>query len=299
MAPAERRRGSRDNGLDATDWRAVDDLDPRVSGDVLDLLAARGIAAYVQPAVDIDPVTRSATLPNRPRDRLFVDRQRLQDARESVRRLIDTPGGVPDEAAAGAATSEAATSDVDVAFADIVARFGDPPADPTAEPLADPSAARPTAEQRSADPTAEPVADPAREPVAEVELRWPAGPVDGRHVTEPSLLDALDTFDDAREPDWHHGGADLPDDDEPTEQFIPPPPPPLPRLARQTVLGALAVLAGLVMVVGRPDIVPLDRSSTMLLGFATMLGGATALILRLRPGTDPDDHNHPNDGARV
>jgi hypothetical protein len=31
--------------------------------DVLHLLATEGIAAYVQPAVDVDPVTRSAVLP--------------------------------------------------------------------------------------------------------------------------------------------------------------------------------------------------------------------------------------------
>ena len=37
----------------------------------------------------------------------------------------------------------------------------------------------------------------------------------------------------------------------------------------------------------------------MLLGFAAMLGGATALILRLRPGDDPDETGRPDDGAQV
>jgi hypothetical protein len=53
------------------------------------------------------------------------------------------------------------------------------------------------------------------------------------------------------------------------------------------------------MVVGQPDLVPLDRTSTILLGFATIVGGAVALILRLRPGTEPEDTTHPNDGAQV
>lgn len=244
MAAAERRRGRRDNGLDATDWRALEDLDPRVSEHVLDLLAVQGIAAYVQPAVDVDPLTRSATLPNPPRDRLYVDRQHLSAAKDSLRRFLQASGGQ--------AVSERAPVDVDTAFADIVAHLDDPAA----------------------------VDEVAQEP-------QPTGPVDGRHVTEPSLLDALDTF-----------GADLPDE-EPQEKFVPPPPPPLPRMSGQTLLGSLAVVAGLVMVVVRPDFLPLDGSSTMLLGFATMLGGATVLITRLRPGTDPEEESHPDDGAQV
>src|SRR5690606_10337760 len=93
VAAAERRRGRRDNGLDATDWRAIDDLDPRLSEYVLDLLASQGIAAYVQPAVDVDPVTRNATLPNPPQDRLFVDRRHTAAARESLRRFLAEEAG--------------------------------------------------------------------------------------------------------------------------------------------------------------------------------------------------------------
>ena len=284
MAAAERRRGRRDNGLDAPDWRAVDDLDPRLSEYVLDLLASQGIAAYVQPAVDVDPVTRSATLPSTPRDRLFVDRRHAAAARESLRRFLAEnreaaddwdPGGGPGGAgdgggatggepppATGTGTRSAVgktPADIDATFAEIVSRLGEVWPDPTAEPVME--------------STTEVVPEP---PPA-------TGPVDGRSVTEPSLLDALDTF-----------GADLPD--EPAERFVPPPPPPLPRLSTQTVLGALAVLVGLVLVIARPDAVPLDSGATMLLGLALMLGGATALIMRLR--ADPDD-THPDDGARL
>jgi hypothetical protein len=248
VAAAGRRRGRRNNGLDATDWRAIDDLDPRVSEDVLEVLATRGIPAYVQPAMDVDPITRSATVPNRPTDRLYVDRRQVAAARDTVRALLG--GG----------------QDVDATFAGIVAGF-DRPVDPTA-------AGWPPVENLPGQAAAEP-APPAR----------PPGPVDARSVTEPSLLDALDTF-----------GAQLPD--EPPERFVPPPPPPLPRLSRQTVLGALAVMAGLLLLFGGPDL-PLDASTRLLLGFATILGGAVALILRLRPGTDPDEESSPDDGAQV
>lgn len=329
MAAAERRRGRRDNGLDATDWRAIDDIDPRLSEAVLDLLASRGIPAYVQPAVDVDPVTRSATLPDRPRDRLYVDRLQLPAARTSVRQFLHVNGGLggtaepdpadlPGERLAGgdrtgisrspdghATAAEPANSqtgesppsddagepqpgsgsrpgggsasldDIDAKFADIVANLGD--LDPPTDPTSDTTFSREQSPARAAEP----------EPVAEEPTR--RGPIDGRDVTEPSLLDGLDTF-----------GTNLPDrpDEEPPEQFIPPPPPPLPRMSGQTVLGALAVIAGLIMVVGRPSFLPFDRGSTMLLGFATMLGGATALIMRLRSGQEPDD-THPDDGARV
>lgn len=335
MAAAERRRGRRDNGLDATDWRAINDLDPRMAEDVLDLLATQGIAAYVQPAVDVDPVTRSATLPSRPSDRLYVDRQRVQAARECVRGLLeerpgqrgDAPpgdrpvpehgdgsppagaggertgeptadtGGAGDRGAGdsdtggrdsdtgerdtgGRSAGEAATNDVDATFAGIVAGF-DRQVDPTA-------ASWPAVENVPGPTTTteQPPVDPAETTERAGERDRPAGPVDARDVTEPSLLDALDSF-----------GTELPDE-EPPERFVPPPPPPLPRLSRQTVLGWVAIAVGLVLLIGNPDAVPLDRSNTMLLGFACILGGAVALILRLRPGSDPDD-SHPDDGARV
>lgn len=306
MAAAERRRGRRDNGLDATDWRAIEDLDPRVSTEVLDLLAAHGIPAYVQPAVDVDPVTRSATLPSRPADRLYVDRSQVKAARGHLRGLFEeyqsrpAPDGAPvvlpepggtqspatpreptstdssasdpaatDPSGTGRGAADRSAAEVDATFAGIVAAF-DRQVDATA-------AAWPAAENLPAHSTGEqsPV-EPAR----------PTTPVDAREFTEPSLLDALDTF-----------GADLPQ--EAPERFIPPPPPPLPRLSRQTILGWCAIVVGLVLMIGRPSLLPLDRSTSMLLGFAAILGGAVALILRLRPGTDPEDDNYPDDGARV
>jgi hypothetical protein len=311
VAAAERRRGRRDNGLDATDWRAIEDLDPRVVDEVLDLLAARGIAAYVQPAVDVDPVTRSATLPSRPADRLFVDRQQVRAARDYLRGMYGAeperpatdplpPDDDPPGTGAGPSAQPAAADsgpgrrdpdgrvghdssrdptresggafgrDLDATFAGIVAGF-DRQVDPTAATW----------------PAAENLPTVAIGPEPPATTPGVAGPVDARDLTEPSLLDALDTF-----------GTDLPGD-EPPERFVPPPPPPLPRFSRQTVLGWVAILVGLILLVGRPDLLPTDRSTTMLLGFAMILGGAVALILRLRPGTDPDEERPPNDGAQV
>ena len=82
MTSARRGRGRRDNGLDAALWSPLTDVDPRVGEHLLDLLAAAGIAAYLEPATDVAPYTRTVYLPSPPSDRLFVDRNRTGEARE-------------------------------------------------------------------------------------------------------------------------------------------------------------------------------------------------------------------------
>jgi hypothetical protein len=79
-----RGRGRRDNGLDATLWSPLRDVDPRVGEHLLDVLHAVGIAAYLEPSADVEPYTRSVSLPSPPSDRLFVDRSRRAEARAVV-----------------------------------------------------------------------------------------------------------------------------------------------------------------------------------------------------------------------
>jgi hypothetical protein len=78
------RRGRRDNGLAATSWSPLRDVDPRVGEHLLDLLEAAGIAAYLDPSADVGPYTREVSLPSPPSDRLFVDRTRQSEARVLV-----------------------------------------------------------------------------------------------------------------------------------------------------------------------------------------------------------------------
>ncbi|WP_040337761.1 hypothetical protein [Candidatus Blastococcus massiliensis] len=82
-------RGRRDNGLDATSWSPLRDVDPRVGEHLLDVLEAAGIAAYLTPSADIGPYTRELSLPSPPSDRLFVDRSRQSEARALVERHGD------------------------------------------------------------------------------------------------------------------------------------------------------------------------------------------------------------------
>jgi hypothetical protein len=78
------RRGRRDNGLTASLWSPLRDVDPRVGEHLLDVLYAAGIAAYLEPSADVGPYTRTVFLPSPPSDRLFVDRARRAEARTLV-----------------------------------------------------------------------------------------------------------------------------------------------------------------------------------------------------------------------
>src|SRR5213080_1688623 len=111
------RRGRRDNGLVAAVYAVAGDVDPRVGEHLLDVLAVRGIAAYLQPASDLHPVTRTTTLPSRPTDRLFVDREHVETARGFLAQLAEE--------------APATEPDIDELFAGIVADFDTAATTPT------------------------------------------------------------------------------------------------------------------------------------------------------------------------
>ncbi|WP_229400267.1 DUF308 domain-containing protein [Micromonospora okii] len=277
MSAGGARRGRRDNGLDANEYAVAGDVDPRVGEHLLDVLAAGGIAAYLQPSADLNPVTRTTTVPSRPVDRLYVDRSHLTTARDYLTQLADeTPAG-----------PSRAEPDVDAEWARIVAGFHTAPAAgahpwPAAEDVDDDPAEPPagtTARGAGADEGAT-ATDVRRLPWAADVSGVSVGP--GRQ-DEPSLLDGLDTF-----------GTDLPDDAE--ERYTPPPPPPLPRISKYAVAGVLAIMVGFVLFL-EPSLLPVDSSVVTLFGFTGILAGFVTLIWRLRPGDSEDDD--PDDGARV
>ena len=84
-----RGRGRRDNGLDAALWTPLRDVDPRVGEHLLDVLRDAGVAAYLEPSADVEPYTRTVSLPSPPSDRLFVDRARSGEARALVDEYAD------------------------------------------------------------------------------------------------------------------------------------------------------------------------------------------------------------------
>ncbi|MEU5940275.1 DUF308 domain-containing protein [Micromonospora sp. NPDC047548] len=277
MSAGGARRGRRDNGLDASEYAVAGDVDPRVGEHLLDVLAAGGIAAYLQPSADLNPVTRTTTVPARPVDRLYVDRSHLTTARDYLTQLTDESTPEP-------ARGE---PDVDAEWDRIVAAFHTAPTAgshpwPAAEDVDDDDPTGPTGAPATR-------TEEATGPTATDVRRLPYGAdVSGISVgrtrpEEPSLLDGLDTF-----------GADLPDG--PEEGYTPPPPPPLPRVSKYAVVGVLAIVLGFVLFLN-PALLPADASVVTLLGFTGILAGFVTLIWRLRPGNE-DDHD-PDDGAVV
>ncbi len=121
MSEPRRGRGRRDNGLDAPLWAPLRDVDPRVGEHLLDVLRDAGIAAYLEPAADVGPYTRTVFLPSPPADRLFVDRARLGEGRSLVDRHADehAPAGGP----AAERRGPRADLDEDAEWARIVAAY--------------------------------------------------------------------------------------------------------------------------------------------------------------------------------
>jgi len=250
--------GRRDNGLVAAEYAVAGDVDPRLGEHLLDVLALEGIAAYLRPSTDQHPVTRTTTLPAVPTDRLYVDRVHLDAARGYLDRLREDEQPVD--------RSIDKEQDMDAAWAAIVAGYHEDRA----------GGAWPVSENVTRD-TEEP---PSRSTTTS------RGLTDGRGAVgdDVSLLDGLDRF-----------GAHLPDEDD--EGYVPPPPPPLPTPALPTILAAVGIGGGFLLVLW-PDLLPIGRDSALLLGFGGIIAGFVTLVWRLRPGDESDDVD-PDDGAKV
>ena len=90
---------------------------------------------------------------------------------------------------------------------------------------------------------------------------------------EPTLLELWD--------------AELPDDEDEEQEYVPPEPPPLPWPSLPAVGGVLCVLGGIALLV-RPDIAPFGTNPGRMIGFGVFLAGVWLLINRLR-GDDEDE----------
>ncbi|MDP9240897.1 MAG: DUF308 domain-containing protein [Actinomycetota bacterium] len=128
--PGGRGQGRRDNGLTATSFASVGDIDPRVGEYLLDVLALDGIAAYLQPTIDHDSVTRAVSLPAHPTDRLFVDRHRAAEARALVAAEAEAAGrtGKPWEPSEPLEPEQPDKLDEEAEWAALVASFDRPSA---------------------------------------------------------------------------------------------------------------------------------------------------------------------------
>jgi hypothetical protein len=318
------RRGRRDNGLDAAAFVPLVDVDPRVGEHLLDVLGSAGVPAYLEPSADVEPYTRTLSLPSPPTDRLFVDRDQHREAQEIV--AAETPHGTRPEPQSRDDEPSHGLSDAaeEQAWQAIVAAFGpgaaptagradgtDPDLRPDTEPRPDnrpgpggpegwlgerpmPDRAYRERDDLIADPWSDAEADRGRR-------RRRGGPADtdplpsGKDLDKAAEARAKYESDaaDAAEELWIDGPPTL--DDGTEEHFDPPPPPPVPRPSRHTVLAVILIVLG-ILFMAVPRLIGLDDQAGLVLGVASVLAGAVLLVLRLRE-TRADDG--PDDGAIV
>src|SRR3954471_18847745 len=137
------RRGRRDNGLDAAAFVPLLDVHPRVAEHLLDVLASAGVPAFLEPSADIEPYTRTLSLPSPPTDRLWVDREQRREAREIVD--AETPLGARPEPTPRDDQPSHGLSDLDEerAWRQIVSAWDAPAVEPTRPRSRPPGPGRP------------------------------------------------------------------------------------------------------------------------------------------------------------
>jgi hypothetical protein len=274
-----RRRGRRDNGLDAPAYVPLADVDPRVGEHLLDVLWAAGVPAYLEPSADVEP-TRALTMPSPPTDRLWVDRERRLDARSIVETEMPRGAGGPPPDAAGMGVVGSDVSGPDTmptghyrldaaekqAWRDLVAEFGRThPADLHPWPDAEKLGPAPGARRGEA---------PGDEP---------------RVAPDTIAPDKSASDDTASNND--PSAADDTDD----EHYVPPPPPPVPRPSKQAVFALLVLAFGTLLLVA-PGVVGLGGDVAFVFGVLAVVGAVGLLVWRLKEDRSTDG---PDDGAVV
>lgn len=306
--------GRRSNGLAASAWGALVDLDPRLSEALLASLAAAGVPAYVEPARGLDSFSRAASMPDRPLDRLWVDPVQADAAREVVGAEVRDLTSLLAEQDPGAT----AYGFVQPVPRTAASRVLPPPVLPGPDAVPGPpaadagSSAVPAPGVDSADEQSDDPDDAWRRIVEgfgrDAEHPVPPWPV-SEDVDPPARTlfpgrssesgarrrrqDSRDTPEQAL-PGWIEPEA-IEDDD----HYVPPPAPPVPRLAPRKLAAVAAVLTGLLLlfVPSVLDAFQLAPSGIFVLALLLVLGGAGALVLLMRDA--PSTDSGPDDGAVV
>ena len=292
----------RDNGFVARHYVPLADLDPRLADAMLDALRTEGIAAYVVPSTGRLGGYLEVHLPERPRDRLWVDREHHDRAAALLALQGDRPeiiaAPADDDATDGADFPDALAGDT------TAAESGDPTDDAWARLVADFNLPSHQGEGRW--PLAEDLPVDADQSVtregdrgtASWENPYGAQPGDASTATTAPvprrIVRPVDRNLEAGTPNTPPSGEYDPlsilD-----EHFVPDPPPPLPRLRPGTRWALAAILLGVLLIVGRAfwDYVP----DAVGLGVLAVVGGFVALVAMMREDRPSD--SDPDDGAVV
>ena len=274
-----RRRGRRDNGLDAASYVKVRLVDPRVGEHLLDVLREARVAAYLDPVVGNDPYRLVEKPTSPPFDHLYVDAQLRLHAQE-VLESDDAASPIEDDSAAGADQRHADrialdSDEVDARFAELIGHFADPVDIPE----------RPFLHRTDEIPGAL-SAEHADEPSNTMYDAEPAGadPDDPRSVdsSDPDLTDV-----------WRGPTSLGPPADDPLDHYEPPDPGPIRAPSRQAVVAILVLIAGAI-VLFFPHALGFGSTTSVVLGVLGITGGVGMLLMRLKEDPPDDD-----DGAIV
>lgn len=263
---------SRDNGLSASRYTPLLELDPPLVEQVLDLLAAAGIAAYVEPVEGDRGPYQDVQLPERVLMRLQVQHDRAADARATVgAHLPQLKAAFLADSAARDDRSAIAANEVDAAWARIVAGY-----------------------------------DVAPDAVG----RWSAAEdLDEPPTTGSGLSRRLVRRDDRDDPSE---AASPPEVDSPTfsgdprayvvddpdEHFVPPPPPPLPETDVVTRMAWAGLVGGPALVLLIAVLGLQIEPWVVLIALLAFCGGVATLVARMGDHRRHDDDDW-NDGAVV
>jgi len=250
----------RDNGLPAAArYVALVDVDPPVADHVLSLLRDAGVAAVAEPlAGEVNVGSRATTPPDRPTDRIHVDREHHDLAAAVVGEALPTLRGDfhadaarrqdAEDAASERRRRELDADEVESLFDQIVAGFDDEGTDPVPR----------WSVLEDAAPDAEPEAG-----------------------SRPPLSSRLVRRADA-------GAPPVPDDD-PADHFVPPPPPPLPETDRITRFAWAALIGGpVIFILAAIFQIYLDGWLS-LIALGMFVGGFGTLVARMRDRPRQDD----------
>ena len=250
-----------DNGLPAGAYAPLADVDPPVVTHVLDLLHSAGVAAYAEPFEGERGPYADVRTPSRPTLRVYVDRDRVVEARDLVAARL--PGLRADFLADVAARDdrrELAEAEVEAAWAAIVAGYGEAPPAPAegAEAPGQPQGQRPGGSGLSS------------RLIRRADEPWGTA-AQAHDQGDPDDPDALD------------------DGDDPVEHYVPPPPPPLPRPDTVSRFAWAGLLGGpLLLVLAAMFHLSLDRWFVYL-AMAATAGGFITLVVRMKDRAPQDD----------
>lgn len=264
----------RDNGFVARHYLPLADLDPRLAEAMLEVLKAESIAAYVEPSTGRLGGYLEVHMPDRPHDRLWVDREQRDRAAALLSQHTEAAPLPVEEVPA-----DDATPSFEDAWAELVANYD----------AHDATAATPPW------PAAEDVLD-APADLIEGQQELPLGLPDATPVVPRRIVRPADGGSPTPDDVLASGGYDS--DYDPfaplDEHFVPPTPPKLPRLRPATRWAIVAIVIGFGLIISKQfsDAIP----GGVTLGVLAIVGGFATLVAGMRSDRESDGSD---DGAVV